>query len=106
MFVIKELCINDFKDVVIPRRRELYERLGGSIARYPSSTNDPTKFSFPVNRQDMMNTTEVLQTGYDVQLAMNRIQSAKASENQTVTLPVNEVTDTHAVEKPQDSKDL
>ena len=106
MFVIKDLRINRFKDVAIPRRRELYERLGGSIARYPSSTNDPKKFSFPVNRQDMMNTTEVLQTGYDVQLAMNRIRDSKSAENQVVTLPVTEVTDTHAVEKSQNPKDL
>lgn len=106
MFVIPELRLNDFRDVVIPKRRDLYERFGASISQYQASTNDPKKFSFPVNAQDSMDKPEQLQTGYDVQLALNRIQSAKTDDNQVVTLPVKEVTDTHSVEKPQNPADL
>ena len=89
MFVIKKLRLNDFKDVVIPSRKDLYAQLGPRYAAYQASSNDARKFSYPVNRADMMTKAEQLKTGYDVQIALNNIRDSKKNEPEKVTIPIN-----------------
>ena len=106
MYVIEKLRLNKFENVVIPSRRQLYEKLGPQMVASPSSSDDAKVFSYPVNKADLMNKSEQLKTGYDVQLALNKIRDAKATESQTVTTPVENPTDTHATEVKQNPNDL
>ena len=106
MYVIEKLRLNKFENVVIPSRRQLYEKLGPQMVTSPSSSDDAKVFSYPVNKADLMNKSEQLKTGYDVQLALNKIRDAKAAELQTVTTPVENPANTHPEEVKQNPNDL
>lgn len=71
-FCIEPLRLNDFRELELPSRRDLYDRVGFRAMPYECSTKDPREFSDPVNMPDRVSKLDALEIGYSSALQERR----------------------------------
>ncbi len=80
MYVIDDLCLNDFQDVYIPSSRELYERLGYSNPRAVGNVPSDGSFADPVNLQDNVDKLTAISLGAKIIRSENQDAQRRANE--------------------------
>ena len=71
-FCIEPLRLNDFRELQLPSRKDIYERVGFRAMPYVCSTKDPREFSDPVNLPDKVSKLDALEIGYSSVLQERR----------------------------------
>lgn len=71
-FCIEPLRLNDFRELQLPSRKDIYERVGFRALPYDCSTKDPREFSDPVNLPDKVSKLDALEIGYSSVLQERR----------------------------------